>query len=143
MAMTEVAGATYNPLRLRVAAEVRAWRARRSMTQVQLAKALGLSQAQVSSRLRGETPITLDEIERLATIFGCSPEELMQPALRDFTPASGLRITSAQRCPASETVTVGDQLAERRKRRQRLERLPHLPEPVVAGWPRHLRLVGA
>lgn len=79
--MIEAVGAANIPLKIRVAAEVRAWRARRSMTQVQLARALGISQAQVSSRLRGETPITLDEIDRLAEIFETDPETLLTSAL--------------------------------------------------------------
>ena len=99
MAMSEAAGsaATPTPLRLRVAAEVRAWRARRSMTQQQLAKALGVSQAQTSAKLRGLQPISLDEIESLSAIFGCTAEDLLRPALAvQVAPRAGRRVTSAQ-----------------------------------------------
>ncbi|HTY35405.1 helix-turn-helix transcriptional regulator [Mycobacterium sp.] len=68
MATPEVSGGTANPLRFRVAAEVRAWRARRQMTQAQLGRALGLSQPQMSAKLRGLQPISLDETERLAAM---------------------------------------------------------------------------
>lgn len=77
MAIHEVPARTESPLRLRVAAEVRAWRARRNMTQVQLARALGISQPQVSARLRGETPITLDEIDALARVFGTTADVIL------------------------------------------------------------------
>lgn len=79
--MQEAVGDAANPLRLRVAAEVRAWRAKRNMSQQQLARALGISQPQVSSRLRGATPITLDEIETFARIFGTTADAILAGAL--------------------------------------------------------------
>lgn len=78
------------PLRLQIAAEVRAWRSRRSMSQKELGLALGLSQTQISARLRGEVAITLDEIERLADIFGVSAQTLLTGALaNDEKPQQG------------------------------------------------------
>lgn len=111
------------------------------MTQVQLARALGMSQAQVSARLRGETPITLDEIERLADIFGCTADDLMRPALADATPSRGTDVTYAQSCPPIETSTPGDELARARHRRNRDDTLPLLPRPIIGRLPRHLHLV--
>jgi len=95
--MYEAPSAGHTPLRLRVAAEVRAWRSRRSMSQKELGLALGLSQTQISARLRGEVEIGLDEIESLSAIFGCTAEDLLRPALAvQVTPRAGRRVTSAQ-----------------------------------------------
>lgn len=140
MAMNEAVGAAVQtPLRLRVAAEVRAWRARRNMTQQQLASALGVSQGQMSAKLRGLQPITFDEVDRLAEIFGTSTEEMLRPAITpEATPARGLRLDSAQSRPASETDTAGDELEARRRRRRRDDIAPLLPRPILG---RHLRLV--
>lgn len=99
MAIQEVPGGTQAPLRLRVAAEVRAWRARRSMTQVQLARAMGISQAQVSSRMRGETPITIDEIEQLAGIFGVSAQTLLTGALSNDERPQPTRAEASSKLP--------------------------------------------
>jgi transcriptional regulator with XRE-family HTH domain len=52
-----------------VADEVRALAARRRTTQVGLADVIGLSQAAVSRRLRGEIPFTVDELAKVATHF--------------------------------------------------------------------------
>lgn len=64
-------------LRLRVAAEVRAWRGRMGVTQAQLAQVLNVSQPSISAKLRGKTPFDLDEIERLAAFFGITPAHLL------------------------------------------------------------------
>lgn len=59
-----------------VAATVRAELARRRMTQQDLARAVGLSQASVSERLRGKTPFSTDDIERVADALGIHPAVL-------------------------------------------------------------------
>jgi transcriptional regulator with XRE-family HTH domain len=51
------------------------------MSQKELGLALGLSQTQISARLRGEVAISLDEIELLADILGTSTETLLTGAL--------------------------------------------------------------
>ena len=62
----------------RVAAEVRALKGRHDVTQEQLANVLGVAQPAVSKRLRGVTPFTLDELEKLSDFFGLDgPEELL------------------------------------------------------------------
>jgi len=62
----------------RVAAEVRALKGRHDVTQDQLAHVLGVAQPAVSKRLRGVTPFSLDELEKLADFFGLDgPEELL------------------------------------------------------------------
>jgi transcriptional regulator with XRE-family HTH domain len=135
MSMSEVVGATvHTPLRLRVAAEVRAWRARRSMTQQQLARALGVSQGQMSAKLRGLQPISLDEIELLSVIFSCTPEELMHPALVEpVTPPAGLGVTSAQTRHGLRSVTDRIDLPLRRDHGRGRRRPAGLPQPVLAG----------
>lgn len=61
----------------RIAREVRAELARRGLTQLDLANAIGLSQASVSERLRGKTPFTSDDIERVADALGVHPSVLV------------------------------------------------------------------
>lgn len=69
-------------LRDRVVAEVRAWRGRLGLTQGDLGRILGISQAQISARMRGQMEFSLTEIESLARAFGIEPTELMPPASR-------------------------------------------------------------
>lgn len=67
------------PARLRdlVAAEVRAQLARQRITQQELAAATGLSQASISERLRGKTPFTTDDLERISEALGVHPAVLV------------------------------------------------------------------
>lgn len=51
-------------------ANVRAEMARRGVSQVKLAAALGLSQPSVSARLRGITPFDVDELHAVAAFLG-------------------------------------------------------------------------
>lgn len=62
---------------MRVAEEVRALMGRRRMSQAQLGSVLSMSQVSVSERLRGKTPFTLDDLERLASYFDVSLSSLM------------------------------------------------------------------
>jgi len=64
-------------LRLAAAEEVRALMGRRRMSQTALADVLGVTQTQVSKRLRGVIPFDIDEIERLAEYFGVDPADLL------------------------------------------------------------------
>lgn len=52
-----------------VAGNVRAEMARRRIGQPQIAQALGLSQASVSRRLMGQTPIDVNELEVIAQVL--------------------------------------------------------------------------
>lgn len=65
------------PLTELVAEEVRALKGRRSLSQQELAEVLGVNQGQVSARLRGKIPFTLQDVDRLADFFGVDPEYLM------------------------------------------------------------------
>ena len=60
-----------------VSQEVRAWAGRLGLRQRHLAEILGISQAQVSARLRGQVSWNLDELDLLATAFGVTPGEFM------------------------------------------------------------------
>ena len=60
-----------------VAAEVRALMGRFNLLQADLADALGVDQTQVSRRLRGHTPFTLGDVERLADYFQTTPLVLL------------------------------------------------------------------
>ena len=61
----------------RVAAEVRAALARFRLKQADLTEVLGVTQTQVSSRLRGQTQFTLRDVEALASYFNTTPSVLM------------------------------------------------------------------
>lgn len=52
-----------------------AWRVYRGLTQKQVAEALGIKQSTVSEFERSERP-RKDNLERLATLYKCSPEQL-------------------------------------------------------------------
>jgi len=52
-----------------------AWRIYRGLTQKQVADALGIKQSTVSEFEKSERP-RKDNIERLATLYRCSPEQL-------------------------------------------------------------------
>jgi len=65
------------PLSKIVAANVRAEGARRGLTQMEMAKRLGMSRITLSDRYRERTPWTLDEVERLAAFFGVDVLDLV------------------------------------------------------------------
>ncbi|MFW7190995.1 helix-turn-helix domain-containing protein [Enterobacter sp. BNK-29] len=52
-----------------------AWRVYRGLTQKQVAEALGIKQSTVSEFERSERP-RKDNLERLASLYKCSPEQL-------------------------------------------------------------------
>ena len=79
MAQTQVAPDLGTALSRSVAAEVRAWRGRLAVTQGRVAEILGLSQPQVSQRLSGKVPFSLDEIGLLAAAWDLDPAELISP----------------------------------------------------------------
>lgn len=53
-----------------VAAEIRAWMGRLQVRQSQLARKLGESDQWLSMRLRGNTPLDLNEVQRIADALG-------------------------------------------------------------------------
>lgn len=52
---------------------------RRGVRQAHIAAALGLSQPAVSDRLRGRTPLTLSDLERIAAALDVDVRDLLQP----------------------------------------------------------------
>lgn len=63
----------------RAAAEVRAWRARLNVPQRELAELLGISQPQVSQRLLGNVPFSIDELGTIADAWGLDLGGLLRP----------------------------------------------------------------
>ena len=59
------------------AEEVRALMARRRVSQEVLATVIGVTQTQVSKRLRGRIPFDVDEIELIADYFQVDPRDLL------------------------------------------------------------------
>lgn len=76
------------PLHLRVIPTIRAEMGRRGVLQKDVAQLLKLSQAGISDRLNGITPLSLDEIQMLADYFGI-------PVLRIFEEAETAIVPSA------------------------------------------------
>jgi transcriptional regulator with XRE-family HTH domain len=68
-----------------VAEEIRALMARRSLTQGDVALAIGRSQSYVSRALKGGRPFDVIDLGRLAVLLGVSPSTLLGP-LADVVP---------------------------------------------------------
>ena len=68
---------TQTALSDQVAAEVRALMGRFDLLQADIAEVLGVTQTQVSRRLRGHTPFTLSDVQLLADYFQTTPLVLL------------------------------------------------------------------
>jgi len=67
-----------------VAAEIRAWMGRLDVRQSELARKLGESDQWLSMRLRGRTPLDINEMQRIARALGIGVHELLpNPDLAD------------------------------------------------------------
>ena len=66
-------------LSLRVAAEVRAWMARRGVRQETLAIQMGLSQSALSMRLRGRTRWTINDLAAVSEALDVQMATLLAP----------------------------------------------------------------
>lgn len=64
----------------RLAQELNALRARCGINQTDLGKVIGVTQTQMSQRLRGNLPFSLDEVERFADYFDMEPLQLLGAA---------------------------------------------------------------
>jgi transcriptional regulator with XRE-family HTH domain len=62
-----------------VAAEVRAWMGRLGVRQSELARRMGESDQWLSMRLRGRTPLDINEMQRIAQALGVSVHDLLPP----------------------------------------------------------------
>ena len=58
---------------------------RKRVTQAQVAQALGMSQAAVSRRLGGQLPFDVDDLARLADLFGTEVSELLGITARPYS----------------------------------------------------------
>lgn len=68
------------PLSQRVAATVRAEMARLDISQHDLAIALGVTQQAVSLKIKGKRPLSVDELDVVAPLFGMTAAELVDDA---------------------------------------------------------------
>jgi transcriptional regulator with XRE-family HTH domain len=62
-----------------VSMEVRAWMARRSLTQADLAAGLGITRQAVSLRLSGKTAWTVDDVAVVARVLNVPVTTLLHP----------------------------------------------------------------
>lgn len=65
-----------------VAAEIRAMMGRRLVRQSELARRLGENDQWVSTRLRGVTPLNLNDLQRVAEALGVAPGDLLPTSAR-------------------------------------------------------------
>lgn len=75
---THLASASLNASTAR---EVRAEMSRQGISQVELAKAIGIAQNSISRRLTGKVPFSLPEIESIAQVLDVPVDQLL-PAIR-------------------------------------------------------------
>lgn len=66
-----------------VAAEIRAWMGRLDVRQSELARRMGETDQWLSMRLKGRTPIDLNELQRMCSALGVNAVDVLQQALRD------------------------------------------------------------
>lgn len=87
--VTTLVPLSQRPLRERVAANVRAEMARYGVSQADVAAALGVSQQAVSMKIHGRRPLSLDDLEVVAPLFGLEAADLLASNDRPNGPASG------------------------------------------------------
>lgn len=68
---------TRRPLSAQVAREIKAWMGRLDIRQAELARRLGRNEQWLSTRLRGHTPINLDEMQQIADALQVRVGELL------------------------------------------------------------------
>jgi len=90
------------PLRTAVAAEVRALMGRYNVNQTKLADVLGVTQTQVSKRLRGLIPFDVDELDVMAGYFHVSVTELVGGAANSPRPGGPAEGAEDAAAPAAE-----------------------------------------
>ncbi len=91
----------------RLAAEIRAEMARQMITQSELARRLGVIDMWLSRRLRGQQPLNVDELERIAEQLGISELEFMARATRT-TRTEVTREVSSRTWPPRRSLLPGD-----------------------------------
>lgn len=63
-----------------VAATLRGWAAKKNIKQEQIGELLGIKQQNVSNRMSGQTPFTVDEIHAIITALDIDPHEFINDA---------------------------------------------------------------
>lgn len=102
--------ATWTSLNAQVAAEVRAEMGRRGMSNAELARSLGVSEAWTTRRLgkRADTPLNLVDLQRVAAALAVPLATFFTTEIRDVVPPPG----TAYR-PIPRYAVVADQSAFR------------------------------
>lgn len=90
-----------------VAAEVRSWMGRRSVSQMQLAEALDLSQTAVSRRLRGITPFDVVDLAKTAGLLNVSITTLLGEAGTTPHRPGGPGVAAEGKCIQPTPLTSG------------------------------------
>ena len=75
--MSENVTASVIPMRQRVAEEIRALLARRSMSGSELARRVGVTQPYMSRRLTGEIAFDVDDLQAIAEVLDVQPSDLL------------------------------------------------------------------
>lgn len=76
-----------------VAAEIRAWMGRLDVRQSELARRMGEKDQWMSMRLKGRTPIDLNELQRIATALGLGVLDLLPAQASRGAGGAGDRVT--------------------------------------------------
>jgi transcriptional regulator with XRE-family HTH domain len=71
----------------------------RDVKQGQLAAVLGITQSNVSKRLKGQTPFTTDDLDALAQAFGVRPSELLADAGQNEAARTSEEVRAAGQLP--------------------------------------------
>lgn len=104
--------ATTAGLTVGVAAEIRAWMGRRAIRATQLAQMLGQNNEWVSTRLKGETVISVNDLGRIADALGLKPIDLLPHREREVTlpelrPTPGRSLNRPPNRPAARHRSTG------------------------------------
>lgn len=95
-----------------LASTLRAESARRRIRQIDVAEAIGRTQAYVSHRWNGLAPLTVDELVNWSTLLDIRPEALLADALADWAMPRPVRKRSerlrAMSDPAPRLMAVAD-----------------------------------
>lgn len=83
--MTIAVGKLDTGLNSSVAGEIRAWMGRRGVRQSQLARVLGENEQWLSTRLRGATPLNLNDLERIAQALAVNVVDFLPHREREVT----------------------------------------------------------
>lgn len=83
--MTITTGKLETGLNASVAGEIRAWMGRRGVRQSQLARMLGENEQWLSTRLRGATPLNLNDLGRIAQALSVNVVDFLPHREREVT----------------------------------------------------------